>query len=163
MRELVLVRHAKSDWPAGVGDLDRPLTDRGRRDCAVASEYFRGIENLTDFEVFISVARRTQETWAEISASLESQPRVTVVEDIYEASLGDLLHFLDSQTSRKLILVGHNPGLALLGTYLTGDKFLKFPTLSIWHLETLNSWEPNQAKTLSRFAPRADSTIADSD
>ena len=29
---LLLLRHAKSAWPDGVEDPDRPLSDRGRRD-----------------------------------------------------------------------------------------------------------------------------------
>ena len=32
MKQLLLLRHAKSAWPDGVEDHDRPLADRGRRD-----------------------------------------------------------------------------------------------------------------------------------
>ncbi|MGQ3295308.1 MAG: SixA phosphatase family protein, partial [Shinella sp.] len=32
MKRLLLLRHAKSAWPEGVEDHDRPLSDRGRRD-----------------------------------------------------------------------------------------------------------------------------------
>ena len=31
MRRLILLRHAKSDWPPGMVDHDRPLAARGRR------------------------------------------------------------------------------------------------------------------------------------
>jgi len=32
MKQLLLLRHAKSAWPDGVDDHDRPLAERGRRD-----------------------------------------------------------------------------------------------------------------------------------
>ena len=30
-RELLILRHGKSDWSTGVTDFDRPLQDRGKR------------------------------------------------------------------------------------------------------------------------------------
>ena len=30
-RELMLLRHAKSDWTTAVDDFDRPITDPGKR------------------------------------------------------------------------------------------------------------------------------------
>src|SRR5437764_1228803 len=38
-RRLVVARHAKSDWPAGVADHDRPLGRRGRRDAEAAGRW----------------------------------------------------------------------------------------------------------------------------
>ncbi|MET0367054.1 MAG: histidine phosphatase family protein, partial [Methylobacterium sp.] len=38
MRRLILLRHAKSDRPAGVRDLERPLNKRGRRAAPVVGE-----------------------------------------------------------------------------------------------------------------------------
>lgn len=163
MRELILIRHAKSDWPDGVRDLERPLSERGRRDCAVASEYFRTHENLENFEIFVSEARRTQETWNLIASNIDSKPVVHVVNEIYEASLGELINFLEQRFERNLVFVGHNPGLALLGSYLTNEKILKFPTLSIWHLATDADWHVGSARTLERFAPRAVGNPNDTD
>ena len=38
MRRLILLRHAKSDRPAGVRDLERPLNKRGKRAAPVVGE-----------------------------------------------------------------------------------------------------------------------------
>ena len=38
-RTLILLRHGKSGYPAGVPDHDRPLADRGRREAALAGEW----------------------------------------------------------------------------------------------------------------------------
>ena len=32
MKKLILVRHAKSDWPEGIDDFNRPLAERGKED-----------------------------------------------------------------------------------------------------------------------------------
>lgn len=41
MKELILVRHAKSDWGSEVlKDIDRPLNERGYRDAYFMSNWF---------------------------------------------------------------------------------------------------------------------------
>ena len=40
-RTLVLLRHAKSDYPGGVADHDRPLAPRGEREAGLAGEWLR--------------------------------------------------------------------------------------------------------------------------
>ena len=40
-RTLLLLRHAKSDYPAGVADHDRPLAPRGVREAGLAGDWLR--------------------------------------------------------------------------------------------------------------------------
>lgn len=162
MKQLILVRHAKSDWP-NVSDIDRPLTQRGTDDCSAAANYFQNLTDLLDFEVHVSIAKRTQETWQNISKDFNKDPNNQIATEIYEVSLGELVAYLDSQTAEKMIFVGHNPGMARLGSYLTEAPVLSFPTLSIWHLTTEESWMQGSAKTLHQFVARADDTNPDSD
>ena len=63
---LVLIRHAKSDYPWGVDDHDRPLNERGRRDAPQVGAWLD--EHLTwgaagAPAVRVSTARRAQLTW----------------------------------------------------------------------------------------------------
>ena len=53
-RRLMLLRHAKSDWP-DVPDLKRPLAKRGRRDAPGVGRWLRGHGYLPD-TVICSVA-----------------------------------------------------------------------------------------------------------
>ncbi|OYX10305.1 MAG: phosphoglycerate mutase, partial [Rhizobiales bacterium 32-66-8] len=39
MRRLILLRHAKSDWPDGIADLERPLAARGRAAAPLVGAY----------------------------------------------------------------------------------------------------------------------------
>ena len=163
MKELILVRHAKSEWPQGFSDIERPLSERGQRDCLSAAEFFKNLPNINEFEVHVSAAVRTQETWELIERSLGIDVDKFVTDTIYEASVGDLINYLEGLGKDHLIFVGHNPGLALLGRYLTGQRIMKFPTLSIWHIETEGKWQADSAKTLYRNAPRADNLNEDND
>ena len=40
-RTLLLLRHAKSDWPPGVPDHERPLAPRGEREAKLAGNWLR--------------------------------------------------------------------------------------------------------------------------
>ena len=113
-RRLVVLRHAKSDWPAGVADQDRPLGRRGMRDAAAAGRWL--VEDGTRPElVWCSPARRTRETWDVLGAELgaDSRPDVRFDERVYEAGLADLMAVLqDTPKDRRcVLLVGHNPGV----------------------------------------------------
>ena len=52
MKTLILVRHAKSDWPEDTDDFDRPLADRGLQDAEKMSSYLK--QNNVEIEKFVS-------------------------------------------------------------------------------------------------------------
>ncbi|MGZ5209701.1 MAG: SixA phosphatase family protein [Kaistella sp.] len=52
MKTLILVRHAKSDWPEDTDDFDRPLADRGLHDAEKMSAYMK--QNNVEIEKFVS-------------------------------------------------------------------------------------------------------------
>lgn len=112
MRRLMLLRHAKSDWPSGVDDHERPLAKRGRRASPAMGNYMAR-EGLVPELAVISTARRTRETW---ELTRPCFPRSIVQHNerrIYEASAAsilDVIHETDIEV-HTLLLVGHNPGL----------------------------------------------------
>ena len=83
-RRLVLLRHAKSAWPDGVPDSQRPLNGRGRRDARAAGQWLREhVDGLG--AVVCSPAQRTRETWAIVSAELDGPPSVRLDDRVYGA------------------------------------------------------------------------------
>src|SRR3954467_9521492 len=60
-RTLLLLRHAKSDYPTGVADHERPLAPRGEREARLAGDWLRAHAPAVD-AVLCSSATRTRET-----------------------------------------------------------------------------------------------------
>ncbi|WP_442785977.1 SixA phosphatase family protein [Methylobacterium sp. C25] len=121
MRRLILLRHAKSAWPEGVADLDRPLNERGRAAASRMGGYLR-TEKLVPDQVFVSPARRTQETWELVRRELPGIEAETVPM-IYEAAASRILDAVRSAPdhAETLLVIGHNPGLHELAMLLIGE------------------------------------------
>jgi phosphohistidine phosphatase len=120
-RQLVLLRHAESDWPDGVPDRGRRLTAQGRRDAAAAGRWLRGHVDHLD-AVRCSPAERARETWALVAAELADPPAAAVDDEIYGAppeALAAVVGGLPDGAAAAL-LVGHNPGLEELVALLSG-------------------------------------------
>lgn len=122
-RRLVILRHAKSAWPDGVADHDRPLAERGRRDAPAAGRWIAGQIGTVDVAL-CSPATRAQQTQQLAFGELGDDVAVVADERIYDATPGDLLsvvHDVDDAATTA-VLVGHNPGLSQLVAVLTGEQ-----------------------------------------
>lgn len=140
MRRLLILRHAKSDWPSGLTDFDRPLAARGRISAPLMGRYLKSEHLLPDFAI-ISSARRTAETWALLEPELGEAVPHRFERRIYEAPYEDLLDVIKAVPAevQTLLLVGHNPGSEELASAMIGygDRFAaqrmqrKFPTAGL--------------------------------
>ncbi|MFJ9579841.1 SixA phosphatase family protein [Streptomyces sp. NPDC101191] len=119
-RRIVLLRHAKADWPQ-TSDHERPLAERGRTDAPVAGR--RLAETGIAFDLALcSTAVRTRETWKLAVHELPQRPRTVYEERLYDASLGELIALVNEtpDTVANLLLIGHNPGMHALADALSG-------------------------------------------
>lgn len=122
-RQLVLLRHAKSDWSLPEPDIERPLAARGRRDATAAGGWFRA--ELPGIDVVLcSPAVRARQTWQRAAAGLASRPPVRIEPRIYAATAGTLLAVARDlpASATTAVLVGHHPALADLAALLTGTE-----------------------------------------
>ncbi|MFD9130462.1 SixA phosphatase family protein [Kitasatospora sp. NPDC059571] len=170
-RRIIVLRHAKADWPNQVADHDRPLADRGRHQAPEAGRWLADSGINPDY-VLCSTALRTRETWKLAAHELPKRPRRTVYEDrVYEASPGEIIAVLQETPDEfaDLILVGHNPGVLGLTQVLAGDegdrdalnrlRLTSFPTAAIAVLSFAGPWktvEPGVAKLDSYHTPPQD-------
>lgn len=139
-RRLVVLRHAKSAWPDGVADRDRPLAARGRRDAPAAGRAIAETIGLPGL-VLCSTAVRTRETWELAAAQWDTSVPVRHEPRLYAADAPALLAVLHEVPTEvgTLLLIGHNPGLADLVVTLAGDGVddtldrvrTKFPTSAV--------------------------------
>jgi phosphohistidine phosphatase len=146
LRRLVVLRHAKSAWPDGVPDHERPLAARGRRDAPAAGRALADADCLPDLAL-CSTAVRARQTWELAAAEWGTPPPVRHDARLYAADVPELLDAVREAPAEAetLLLVGHNPGLEELVLTLAGDGLdtalddvrTKFPTSAIailaWH------------------------------
>ncbi|MFF4184374.1 SixA phosphatase family protein [Streptomyces sp. NPDC001691] len=166
-RRIVLLRHAKADWPQ-VSDHDRPLAERGRADAPVAGR--RLAESGIAFDLALcSSAVRTRETWKLAVQELPQRPRTVYEERLYEASLGELIALINETPDDvdDLLLIGHNPGMHALADALAGDaegdvlsrmNRSGFPTCAYAVLTINGSWksvEHGAGRLVEFWAPHA--------
>jgi phosphohistidine phosphatase len=127
MRRLMLLRHAKteSDAPSG-RDQDRRLDERGRSDAADIGDFIAQHPPFPDL-VLVSPAVRARQTWELAWTMMQArvpEPQVEWVAELYGAEAVQLLHSIriaHGSDPRRLMLVGHNPGMHELALALTGD------------------------------------------
>ncbi len=164
-RRIVLLRHAKADWPA-VPDMERPLADRGRMDAPAAGAWLAGAGILPDLTL-CSPAVRTRETWKLVAHELPHRPKTVYEERLYEATVGDLIALLNEtdEDVADVMLVGHNPGMQGLADALAaqadGDALTRmrrggFSTSAVAVLEFPGSWkraELGVARLTAYWAP----------
>jgi phosphohistidine phosphatase len=126
MRRLMLLRHAKTENDAPSGrDLDRRLDNRGRQDAADIGGWIGRHPPFPD-SVLVSHAIRAHQTWEiawEAMKDLVPEPQVELVPELYGADPAQLLQIIRAASEtdpRRLMLVGHNPGMHELALVLAG-------------------------------------------
>ncbi len=136
MRRLWLLRHAKSSWgDAGIADIDRPLSERGRRASAALGEHCKAAGVRPDL-VLCSSAVRARETLAGVLPGLGEAVPVSIEETLYTFDADALLVRLRQvpDDAGSVLLVGHNPGIGVLAGRLAADGealdriLTKYPT-----------------------------------
>ncbi len=124
-RELLIMRHAKSDWSSGAAtDFDRPLNMRGSRDAPKMGGWLKAQGLVPDY-IIASPAQRAKETVLAVCAELEVDEEAIHWESrIYEAALNTLLQLLEQipDSASCILMVGHNPGLEAVVHVLSGSS-----------------------------------------
>jgi phosphohistidine phosphatase len=113
MLTLCLFRHAKSSWDdPGQADAERPLNGRGRKAATAMGRYIAA-EGLLPDRILCSTAVRTRETVARAFGDTKGTPEPEFSDAIYLAPAERLLELVRklSQRSKRVMIVGHNPGL----------------------------------------------------
>jgi phosphohistidine phosphatase len=133
MRRLLLLRHAKTETESPTGqDHDRRLDDRGHRDAAEIGGWIGRHPPFPD-RVLVSPAVRAYQTWEvawEAMKGLVPRPEVEFLPELYGADPTELLHTIRMASvsdPKRLMLVGHNPGMHELALTLisSGDAAAK--------------------------------------
>ena len=122
-RELLLLRHGKSDWDAGVDDYYRPLKDRGKRGAQRIGVWLAQQKIVPDLIVTSPAERALVTAQKACKAMGNGDQGIQRDKRIYAAAIDELLAVLADcpQDAGRVMLVGHNPGLEELLAWLARE------------------------------------------
>jgi phosphohistidine phosphatase len=160
MRQLLLLRHAKSSWEdANLTDHDRPLDPEGQ---SAATILRAAIDRL-------AITRRTRETLERLEP-LQGAPRIQRSTELYLASPRQILDQLVDVPPEitSVLVIAHNPGLHDLAMMLTGAHGMSlggqgskrlargFPTAALAEFSIAGGWRslPDGARLVRFLTPQ---------
>ncbi len=128
MKELCLLRHAKSSWDyRELGDHERPLKGRGKRDAKLLGQAL-----AIQFDaIHASTAVRAQSTISIVMKARElNVDDVVSSEELYTFDARKVLNYVRGLSDRldTVLIVGHNPGFTDLCNDLSDAGLENLPT-----------------------------------
>ncbi|NPA72489.1 MAG: phosphoglycolate phosphatase [Gammaproteobacteria bacterium] len=168
LRELILFRHAKSEWKQTEGsDLDRPLSDKGKKQALKMGKWIKSQDYMPDL-ILVSPANRAQQTLRRICS--ECPTNAITVPGLYRANVETLKQILASApNAERIMVIGHNPGFERLYRFLIeapqdtpnepfDSTVVKlFPTSALAHIILPQDWsnlEQGDGKLLQFMRPK---------
>ncbi|MBK8983258.1 MAG: histidine phosphatase family protein [Ignavibacteria bacterium] len=144
MKELFLIRHAKSSWDfPDLDDHDRPLNKRGKSDAPLMADVLKE-KNIYPDLILSSTAVRAIKFAKIIAKKLNYEKnKILSSRDFYLASVSELINELRSLDSKynSVFFVGHNPDITSLANYLSNKDIDNIPTSGIVAVEfDINDW-----------------------
>ncbi len=139
MKTVFFIRHAKSSWEdMSLGDKQRPLNQRGKRDAPFMAKMLKGLGTKVD-AIVTSSANRANTTANFFAVEFEIPKEDMIVRDeIYEAYTEDVLSVLKSLDDHfeTVLIFGHNPTFTSLANMYSKDYIPNVPTCGIVKIES---------------------------
>ena len=132
MKQLYIIRHGDSPFIKGGDDFERPLSEMGKYDAINIGLHLNEDYPLPSY-ILSSAAKRALTTASIIGEELEfDSTKISSVKSLHNAPMETVLQEINqiSANHECIMVFGHNPGLSILASYLTGENF---------NLETCNT------------------------
>ena len=144
MKQLVIVRHAKSSWDfINKDDKDRPLNDRGNKDAPMMAK--RLLKQKIDIDLFVSSTATRAFTTASYFANVYDVKAKHIIQEdnLYEAPAGAFYRVVTKlpDNAACVALFSHNPGITDFANSLTTTQIDDMPTCGIFAVKAdIKSW-----------------------
>jgi phosphohistidine phosphatase len=144
MKQLIIVRHAKSSWAnIGMSDFERPLNERGNRDAPEMAN--RLINRNVAIDAFVSSTANRALTTAIYFAKTfgKKQTDIITVPELYHASTTTFYQVVKKLNNafQTVALFSHNPGITDFVNELTETNIDNMPTCGIFAVKIdTNNW-----------------------
>ncbi|MEL7531169.1 MAG: histidine phosphatase family protein [Bacteroidota bacterium] len=143
MKTVVFCRHAKSDWPDGTSDIERPLKKRGVENAKDLGQLLAEQQFLPD-RIISSPAKRALTTANIVSEKLGYQHEISIIPSIYHDGAGNLLSLVQDLDEKwdTVMFFGHNPTMENVVQYLLqSQKRYDMPTGGMACFESYAGWQ----------------------
>ena len=135
MKELLVIRHAKSSWAnIGQSDFERPLNERGERDAPEMAK--RLIEREINIDLFISSTAKRAFSTATYFAEVFNKKAADInkKQELYHAP--SIIHYQVLATVNAAIntvaIFAHNPGITDFVNSLVTTQTDNMPTCAVF-------------------------------
>jgi phosphohistidine phosphatase len=133
MRELLLMRHAKSDWDAPFGsDRDRPLNRRGEHSGRAVGRFLASTGRVPELAV-TSPAVRAESTLDLAMSAGAWRCEKRIDEALYGGGPEGVLEAARRHAGEavRVMVVGHEPVMSSAAARLMGGGSIRFPTAAV--------------------------------
>lgn len=131
MKTLLLIRHAKSDWPTNVDDFDRPLNERGHKDAPKMAKFLKEIS--VNIDAFVTSPAKRALTTCRYFAEVFENKNIQKIEELYNASPTEFLEVIEhlNDSLDHVAIFSHNNGITYFANSLTNENIEHMPTCSV--------------------------------
>lgn len=160
MKNLLLMRHAKSSWKdTSLLDHQRPLNKRGKEDAPRMGRYLRE-QGLLLEAILCSTAVRAEDTVEGFLDEYTFEEEVLYFDELYQAGPETIIALLKQLPDEleTAMVVAHNPGLDDFLETVCGENE-HMPTACVAHIQLpLERWddfdEATEGKLIQLWKPR---------
>lgn len=144
MKQLLIIRHAKSSWDlTALTDYDRQLNERGHNDAPMMAK--RLLEKHIAIDAFVSSTAVRALTTATYFAAIYQQTEEAILQfdELYNASANTILKVVSHlpKNIETAALFAHNPGVTDFANTLTTTQIDDMPTCGIFAVKAqCDSW-----------------------
>jgi len=158
MKNLYLVRHAKSSWEYDVSDHKRPLSKRGFKDAKLVSNHLKEVIKYPELVISSDANRALTTSKIFINNFGLNENDIKLDHELYDFSGRGLVNVIKTcdDSINTLMVFGHNHAMTyFVNTF--GDKPIgNVPTSGFTYINLdINSWKDlNKGKTILTVFPR---------
>ena len=146
MKQLYIIRHAKSSWgDFSLPDFERPLNDRGRSDAPMMAK--RLLEKKIKIDAFVSSpAKRAKKTCKLFCNEYNvKEDKIIFIDNLYLAPAETFFEVIEKldEKYKHVAIFAHNPGVTEIANRLCKDVHIdEMPTCSIFAVEAdIEKWK----------------------
>jgi phosphohistidine phosphatase len=133
MKNLYLIRHAKSDWSdESKSDFERGLNKRGKKAIFIMANALKEKKVMPDL-ILSSSAKRAKLTAKGFAKEIDYRGKIQYIDALYMAEPETIVKLIKdvNNTVDTLFIVGHNPETTEFSNMITDAYIDNVPTLGI--------------------------------